>query len=94
MNSTMPAPKDATPFKITRNQLKKIAIGLGLYVLFVLYPAFIALHYLYAETLPSTGNMIAIAVCAIGFVFYAYRNMSRLSPPDIATATTKAEETS
>lgn len=92
MNSTLPAPKDATPFRNTKQQLQRIAIGLGAYVLFVLYPAFIALHYVYADTLPSTGNMIIIALCAIGFVFYAYRNMSKLSPPDIATAKTDAEE--
>ena len=81
MNSTLPTPKPATPFTTTRAQFKRIAIGLGLYVLLVLYPAFIGLHWIYADALPSTGNMIAVAVCAFGFVLFAYRQMSKLSPP-------------
>jgi len=87
MNSTLPAPKPATPFNNTRRQLQRIAIGLGLYVMLVLYPAFIALHWIYADTLPSLQNMLITAVCGVGFTLFAYRQMSKLSPPRDETGT-------
>lgn len=83
MNSTLPEPnQNANPFANSKSLILRIAIGLGLYCLLVLYPAFIGLHYLYADVLPSLTQIVIVAICATVFSLFAFRQMTQLSPLD------------
>ena len=87
MNTTLPKPNDnANPFANSRQLLMRIAVGLGLYCLLVLYPAFVGLHYIYADTLPSLTQIVVIVGCAVFFTLFALRQMTNLSPPPAQTA--------
>ncbi len=82
MNSSLPTANDnANSFGGSKTTLLPIAVGLGLYALLVLYPAFVGLHYIYAAVLPSLTQIIAIIGCAVCFMAFAYRQMTQLSPP-------------
>ena len=67
------APK---PFPGTREKLLRIAALSGLYLLLVLYPAYLLL----TGTAPSASQIAIVGLCAAGYTAYAYREMKRLSP--------------
>ena len=67
------APK---PFNGPRGKLLRIAALSGLYLLLVLYPAYLWL----TDTVPTANHFAVAVLCAAAYATYAYREMKRLSP--------------
>lgn len=65
-------PKD---FPGTRENLLRIAALCGLYLLCVVYPAFLWL----TSTVPSASQVAIALLCAAGYVAYAFFEMKRLT---------------
>ncbi|MGB0920600.1 MAG: hypothetical protein ACPG06_02465 [Alphaproteobacteria bacterium] len=62
-------------FPGTRDRLLRIAAGIGLYVLLVMYPAYLWL----IDTVPAAAD-VAIAILVVAaYAAYSYRSMKRLA---------------
>ncbi len=75
-NPLLPPVGTPKPFAGTREKLLRIAALSGLYMLLVLYPAYLWL----TGTVPTASQVAILVLCAAGYTAYAYREMKRLSP--------------
>lgn len=80
MISFLPKFGEARPFIGARKTLALLAAGVGGYAALVLYPAYVALRAYAGGDLPSLFQILTIALCAVGFIGFAYMQMTRLSP--------------
>lgn len=92
MISFLPKFGEARPFIGPRKTLALLAVGVGAYAALVLYPAYVALHAYAGGEIPNLLQVLTIALCAVGFIGFAYKQMTRLSPmPSIPRSEEKSQ---
>lgn len=66
-----------TPFTVPDSWTTKVSVTMGAYILFVIYPAYIALRYFWAGHEPTFQSFVTALATAVFFVLFARRTMTR-----------------
>ena len=78
LNWLAPAYDDAkTPLDVSDVWIKKVAIAMSAYILFIIYPAYAGLRYYYSGNEPTWFGLGIASGSAILFGVFAFQTMSR-----------------
>lgn len=71
-------PQSQAPFSATTRQKTIVSLSLASYILFVIYPAYIGVRYLWFGAEPAWQTFVYALLTAVAFGLFAFRTMSQL----------------